>query len=153
LLEFHDALLVRGCCVRVSLAEPTRCAARAVLSGGGLSGGQPAEQLSMPASAYSNWRYYVIRKFPDAAIDTDREVLYVYSQHLQLLHEYKAPTGERWRYPFIRKCWNDLVLLESHSYDGVWCGIASTKLAVPYCCRCTGSTKMTSICSAIFPAP
>ncbi len=120
LLEFHDSDLFRCKCVRISLSCLEKSSASVVLSGGGLSGGQPAEQLSMPASAYSNWKYVVLRKFPDAPIDTDREHLFVYDQHLQLLHDYTAPTGERWRYPFIRKCWNDLILLEAHSYDGVW---------------------------------
>lgn len=118
-LEYHDSVLANGAIYRVDLTDLT-VKASFVFPGGGLLGGQPMAENDMPVSAYSLGHYHIVRKFPNAPLQSDRERLFVLDQNLNVLHDYTCPVGDRWRYPFIRRAWGEYLVLDAHSSDKSW---------------------------------
>ena len=117
LLEFCDGHLTTGIVCRVQVYD-LKIVRSIRLEGSFIGSGQKSSD-TMPSSFYTNWKFFVLRKFPKAE-GHERERLFVYDHNLELIHEYSAPVGERWRYPFIRSVFHEYIMLEYFDEEPFW---------------------------------
>ena len=119
LFEYHNALLSQGAIYRINLHD-LKVANSYIFLGGGLTGGQPVSLSTMPSSGFSFGKFFILRKFLDAKVETNREILFILDQNLKVLQELTCGHDERWKYPFFRALSRDFVVIDSHHSHAPW---------------------------------